>query len=540
MNAEIPRLASDIPANNLILIGTGLAASLLALWIVRYVLVFFIDRSARASRLKTLETAASTIRTRFNAVVRLISLLLVILAVAGAGYSLWQSIDLHVHLQAAVDRFDHSLWIDLGWGAIVLIFLFVAFSTLRRITHASMPRIKTWLEIDSRGAEYTERFDKLFTHLPATLDLVLAYLVLGWAIAAANLPDTLAWLIETTIYILLVISASRTLALLSYLIIERVTLAWEARTTEGPFAEYFAALHRIMPVAHRSIEAIIYISAVTLIVGRFEALESVAPYGPILVRAISMFFIARVAAELSHLLIARVLQPTGDSEDERFKRKRSFTVLLQKMVTYVIYFCVAVMLLDSVGIDPAPILAGAGIVGLTVGLGSQKIVQDLICGLFLLFEDQLLLGDYVRIGDTEGMVEEIHLRITRVRDRFGRLHTIRNGDIQNVINYSRGWTLAVVEMSVAYESNLGQALEVIAKSTARLPELMPDSVEETPKVMGIEAIAESCLLVRIEAKVKPGQHYEAKRIIHRLLVDSFNEHGLEIPYPKAVEIGIEG
>src|SRR5262249_17918097 len=150
--------------------------------------------------------------------------------------------------------------------------------------------------------------------------------------------------------------------------------------------------------------------------------------------------------------------------------------LIQNIVKYIVYFCVCMMILRDLGIDPTPILAGAGIVGLTVGLGAQKIVQDLLAGLLLLFEDQILQGDYIRIGETEGTVEQLSLRITRVRDRLGRLHILRNGEVQNVINYSRGWTLAVVEMTVAYEDDLAKAMRVIGEVGARLPAAMPEQV----------------------------------------------------------------
>jgi small conductance mechanosensitive channel len=197
------------------------------------------------------------------------------------------------------------------------------------------------------------------------------------------------------------------------------------------------------------------------------------------------------------------------------------------------------LVLEDLGINPTPILAGAGIVGLTVGLGAQKIVQDLLAGLLLLFEDQILHGDYIRIRDTEGVVEQVSLRITRVRDRFGRLHILRNGEVQNVVNYSRGWTLTVLEMGVSYEDDLAKALRVIGEVCAQLPAAMPGQVLEVPQVKGIETIGDTSIVVRIETKVGPGSHYDVKRTLNRLLIDGFNANGLEIPYPKAVHIAFE-
>ena len=108
-----------------------------------------------------------------------------------------------------------------------------------------------------------------------------------------------------------------------------------------------------------------------------------------------------------------------------------------------------------------------------------------------------------------------------------------------MINYSRGWTLAVVDMSVAYEDDLATALRVINEVCARVAAAMPEHVIETPQVRGIEAIGATSLTVRIETKVAPGAHFHVKRTLHRMLVDGFHANHLEIPYPKAVQINFE-
>jgi small conductance mechanosensitive channel len=231
------------------------------------------------------------------------------------------------------------------------------------------------------------------------------------------------------------------------------------------------------------------------------------------------------------VLVARLLLAAPSAAEDSQRRRVTFVGLIQNIARYIIYFCVGMMVLEDLGVNPTPILAGAGIVGLTVGLGAQKIVQDLLAGLLLLFEDQILQGDYIRIRDTEGVVEQVSLRITRVRDRFGRLHILRNGEVQNVINYSRGWTLAVVEFTVTYENDLATALRVIADVAARLPATMLDKVIEAPQVKGIETIGAAGIVVRIETRVAPGAHYDVKRTLNRMLIDGFNARHLKILAP---------
>jgi small conductance mechanosensitive channel len=396
--------------------------------------------------------------------------------------------------------------------------------------------------LQERQLRETQRVhvEKFLAYLPAVINLTLANAVANLAVAALGVPAPVEWFITTSVYILLLITGGRALVFFLYFLSQRLIESWADKSQGTRLEEYYTALSRLLPVGQKSIEAIIYISVATLVVRKFQALEPFAPYGPVLIRIGSMFFAASVVVEFSRVMVSRLLSASPSNAEDVQRRRSTFIHLLQNVSKYVIYFCVCMMVLSDLGVDPTPILAGAGIVGLTIGLGSQSIVQDLLSGVFLLFEDQILNGDYIRVGDTEGTVEEITPRVTRIRDRFGRLHILRNGEIKNVINYSRGWTLAVVEMSVAYEDDLKKAIQVITEVSAKLPELMPGKVIGSPKVMGLESMDDSCLKVRIETKVAPGCHFDAKRALNLLLVEGFNANKLEIPYPKSVEISMAG
>lgn len=536
---QLSRLVELTELNNAWLVGLGVLCALLAIWAVLVTSSFLLGQGIRASRVRALEAFAEGLHKRARLIAVILSLLVTVAGAAGLGYTLWQGIDLQPEVDALLAKLTRDTLLALARSVGLVLFLLLGFYVLQRAGRQLMGRLERWVERRELQADQRGHLEKLFVHLPSVVNLALAYAVVNLASVALALPEVVAWLLATTVYILLAISSGRALVALTYFLSERLLWSWEKKSKGTRLEEYYAALRRLLPVGQKSVEAIIYVSVATLVVRKFETLEPFSPYGPIIIRVISMILAASVVAEFSRVMIARLLLPTGPGADDALRRRHTFVSLIQKIVKYVIYFCVAMMALSDVGIDPTPILAGAGIVGLTVGLGSQKIVQDLLNGLFLLFEDQILNGDYVRIGDTEGTVEEISLRITRIRDRFGRLHIRRNGEIENVINYSRGWTMAVVDMSVAYESDLRKALEVIAEVSARLPAQMPDQVIDTPQVMGIEAIDESCLRIRIETKVAPGCHFEAKRVLHRLLVDGFRDNDLEIPYPKSVELGPE-
>jgi len=532
---EIPRLADTPELNNALLLGACMLVLLLSIWTVLVTSSYLLQQGIRASRLQALAVFGEGLhkRARLSAVV--LTFLVVISGTGVLGYSLWKGADLQPPISGLLAEVTPDVLKGLGRSAGLLIALLVGFSLLQRSGKRLMARVERAVQERQLRESQRVHIEKFLAFLPSVINLALANAVANLAVATLEVPALVAWFMTTSVYILLLITGGRALVFFLYFLSQRLIESWAEKSQGTRLEEYYSALRRLLPVGQKSIEAIIYISMATLIVRKIQPLEAVAPYGPVLIRVVSMFFAASVIVEFSRVMVSRLLSASTSSADDVQRRRNTFIHLLQNISKYTIYFCVCMMVLTDLGVDPTPILAGAGIVGLTIGLGSQSIVQDLLSGVFLLFEDQILNGDYIKIGETEGTVEEITPRITRIRDRFGRLHILRNGEIKNVINYSRGWTLTVVEMSVAYEANLKKAMQVIAEVSARLPEMLPGKVIEVPKVLGLESMDDSCLRVRVEAKVAPGCHFEAKRTLNLLLVEGFLAHNLEIPYPKSVQ-----
>jgi small conductance mechanosensitive channel len=536
---QLIRLAESTELNNACIVGITAVCALIAIWLVAALSRFAIRQAAQFLRVSALRSFIDAFgrRVRFAAVIASLAI-----AIGGAGalaYTLWQHEDLQPRLDELTAQLTEDAVLAIVRSAGVVCLFLLAFWVLKVAGRRVIARVRDRMSPRDLGERQQVFLDRFFVHLPSVVNLSLAYALLGLATEAFQLSALLRWFFITAVYALLLIAGGRALVALVHFLTERLLASWEHKTTGSKLEEYYAALRRLLPIVQRSIEAIVYVSVATLLVHRFETLEPFSPYGPLLIRVISMFLAASVLVEVVRVLVAKLLLTAPSAADDAQRRRVTFVRLIQNIAKYIIYFCISMMVLKDLGVDPTPILAGAGIVGLTVGLGAQKIVQDLLAGLLLLFEDQLLQGDYIRIGDTEGTVEQVSLRITRVRDRLGRLHILRNGEVQNVINYSRGWTLAVVEMNVAYEDDLATALRVIGEIIARLPAALPDHVVEAPQIKGIETIGESSLGIRIEAKVAPGSHFDVKRTLNRMLVEGFQANHLEIPYPKAVEIAFD-
>ena len=195
---------------------------------------------------------------------------------------------------------------------------------------------------------------------------------------------------------------------------------------------------------------------------------------------------------------------------------------------------VAVGSLRTIDINLGPLIAGAGIIGVALGFGSQSLVKDFLSGIFMLLEDQYGVGDIVDVGPATGIVEGITLRTTRLRDVEGVLWHVPNGEITRVGNLSQQWSRSLLDIPVAYGTDLNEAISVI-KGTA--DDLWTDAawrglILEEPDVWGVEAFGDSAILIRIVLKVVPAQQWAVSRELRLRLKDAFDDAGIEIPFPQ--------
>lgn len=179
----------------------------------------------------------------------------------------------------------------------------------------------------------------------------------------------------------------------------------------------------------------------------------------------------------------------------------------------------------------AGLLAGAGIVGLAVGFGAQSLVKDVITGFFIIFEDQFGVGDYIKISAVEGTVLEIGLRTTKIKGAGGEINIIPNGSILEVVNYSINNSVAVVDVSIAYSSNIEKAETLIEKYLMNLDQ-QHEEIVTPPTLLGVQNVAGAEVTLRISVETLPMQQFAVSRMIRRDIKDIFDENHIEIPYPK--------
>ena len=252
---------------------------------------------------------------------------------------------------------------------------------------------------------------------------------------------------------------------------------------------------------------------------------------------IIIFFIALwvmkvILRRLRKVIIASV---HNDQENLVEKEKRATTLINIARGTIIISLWAVFILifLKQLGMDIAPILAGAGIVGLAVGFGAQELVRDGISGFFLLLENRIRTGDVVVINGTGGLVEGINLRTVTLRDLSGVVHTFQNGKIDTLANMTKDWSAMVFDIGVAYKENVDKVIEVIKDVGAKLKEdeEYKDKIMEPMEIFGLDKFGDSAVVIKARIKTYPIQQWVVGRELNKRLKVAFDASGIEIPFP---------
>ncbi len=212
------------------------------------------------------------------------------------------------------------------------------------------------------------------------------------------------------------------------------------------------------------------------------------------------------------------------------QRITALTSVLRSVATAVIFTIAGFLILGELGLNLAPLLAGAGIVGIAVGFGAQSLVKDFLSGLFILVEDQFGVGDIVDLdAQTSGTVEAVSLRTTRLRSVDGTVWHVPNGDIRRVGNKSQHWSRALLDVDVAYDTDIDQAKAVIKRVADELWHERDDVLEE-PEVWGVERLGPHSVVIRLVVKTRPSDQYDVSRVLRQRLKEAFDAEGIEIPF----------
>lgn len=255
-----------------------------------------------------------------------------------------------------------------------------------------------------------------------------------------------------------------------------------------------------------------------------------------------------VAIYVALRILRRVMEPAirttvsaqmeGQPEVEIEKRVDTLSHVIYRTAWAIALVIGALTILPELGINIGALLAGAGLIGLAVGFGAQSLVKDIINGMFILVENQYGKGDVVNIAGHGGLVEDVNLRRTLLRDLDGVVHSIPNGEVTTSSNLTRGWARVNMNVSVAYGENLDHVIEVIdrvGKELAEDPDFGP-LILGAPHVLRVDAFGDSGIEIKILGETQPIRQWDVMGEMRRRLKKAFDEEGIEIPFPHRVMV----
>ncbi|OZC45392.1 mechanosensitive ion channel protein MscS [Rhodococcus sp. WWJCD1] len=218
--------------------------------------------------------------------------------------------------------------------------------------------------------------------------------------------------------------------------------------------------------------------------------------------------------------------------ERRKQRASTIGSVLKSAVSVMILTWFVLSVLDVVGVNVAPFIASAGIVGVALGFGAQNLVRDFLSGIFMLLEDQYGVGDVVDLGEATGTVESVGLRVTTIRDINGTVWYCRNGEVLRVGNMSQGFAVAVLDLPISHTANIEHACEVAERTTASMVKSgdFENDILEPPEMLGVNAVSADTVTIRITIKTRPGRQWAVQRRLHQDILEAFDDADIKAPY----------
>ncbi|PPR79976.1 MAG: Moderate conductance mechanosensitive channel YbiO [Alphaproteobacteria bacterium MarineAlpha2_Bin1] len=219
--------------------------------------------------------------------------------------------------------------------------------------------------------------------------------------------------------------------------------------------------------------------------------------------------------------------------DRSGNRIRTLLPLARNAILILIIITSTIIILSEIGVNIAPLLAGAGIIGLAIGFGAQTLVKDIITGAFIVFENTLAIGDVIEVANHSGVVEGMTIRTIKLRDLKGRIHTIPFSSVDTIVNMTRDYSYVVSEIGVSYREDTDEVINIIKNvfDSLRNDETFKLNIIDELEVMGLERFDDSAVIIKIRIKTKPGLQWSINREFNRRIKYAFDKNSIEIPYP---------
>lgn len=370
--------------------------------------------------------------------------------------------------------------------------------------------------------------------------LASLYILVGFGIFVSGAQDGFLFMLRATVISVVAVAAALAAQHLAAKLLDRLFAVDEELEKRFPGLRKRSGLYR--PTLKKAVDVIIFILAAIAILegwnaGVISALDAQTQTAVLRSAGtiILVLIVCVVIWEVTASGIARALSGTNanGSPREASSRTKTLLPLLRRAVLVALVVFGGLIVLSELGIDIAPLLAGAGVVGLAIGFGSQALVRDVITGLFMLIEDTVAVGDVVTAGGHTGVVEDMSIRTIRLRDLEGSVHVIPFGDVTTVVNLTKDFSFALLDVGVAYREDTDRVSEVI-KSVAdemQAEEAWSPLFLDPIEILGVNELADSAVVIRCRIKTPPIKQWGVKREMLRRLKKRFDAENIEIPFP---------
>lgn len=266
-----------------------------------------------------------------------------------------------------------------------------------------------------------------------------------------------------------------------------------------------------------------------------SAVKAVVAHAP---RILLVVVLCLVAVRIVRVLTTRMEKLVDDGDDSvttaKEQRAKTLSSIINNSTKVVVALVGGMMVLQEIGFQVGPLIASVGIFGLAVGFGAQNLVRDIVTGFFIILENQYGVGDVIKVCGIGGVVEDINLRVTTLRDVEGVVHYIPNGQIDAVSNMTKGWSRALVHVGVAYRENVDRVMEVLRGACDEIkadPEFAPMLLDDF-EIPGVEKLDDSAVVIRVMVKTRPLKQWDVMREMRRRIKNRLDEEGIEIPFPQ--------
>ncbi len=524
-------ISQPILIHNLELFGVAILVTLIITFFLGrqiHGIIGFVLRIFSLAEKPELQDARARVEKRLRLVITLAAAAFIILLLAGIFAATWWQVDLLLLVRdwgARVFLGDVSATLYSGLKILGIALGILLGYALVRVLIASLLRSITDMPALEPHRSALRLLEIRFFALIKSAAIFATLLVYS---ASAGAPSYIHEPLLTITYLVLGVVAARAFALLCTVGVDiggQLVRALSSLSSPIGYLGRFERLDQLVVLTKRTLEYLIFLGVATWISSKLQSGTFLEEFGLSLIRVLALVYVGRALVEVGNLVLRDLLTGVNPERSAREQQQqRTLLPIVQSAFRYAIYFLLLVMGLSELGVETGPLIAGAGLGGVALGLGAQAFIGDIVSGFFIFLEGIVLVGDRIQVGEVIGITEEIGIRTIKIRHENGVLHTIPNGEVRSVANHANRYVNAVVDFTIPYDQDIPKIMAGVKEHIEEFRTRYPDIIGETEIV--VEDLGENGALIETLTKVKPGRDEDASEAIRAEILAALKGFGV--------------